>query len=177
MTNEKRALGVIAIVCAGTSLGCEKTQAEREQEAMEEQQERRAEVREERAEVREETEEARYDAPKTEANVNPAASDVAAAKGLEAATVKQIADARCAREQKCGNIGTDEDYASAEACRQKITADWAEEVNAYECSGGVVQKELDECLEEIKNEDCASPFDTLGRVVACRSSDICRAVD
>jgi hypothetical protein len=97
--------------------------------------------------------------------------------GLTADTLNEIAGARCAREQTCGNIGTDEEYASLEACRAAITKEWAEEVNKYECPGGVVQKELNECLESIKREDCASPFDTLGRVVACRSGDICKAME
>jgi hypothetical protein len=109
--------------------------------------------------------------------IEPSTNEATAKKGLEAATLKKISNARCAREQKCGNIGADEDYASLEACEQKITADWADEINAYDCSGGIVEKELDECLQEIENEDCTSPFDTLGRVVACRSSDICKSLD
>jgi hypothetical protein len=39
-----------------------------------------------------------------------------------------------------------------------------------------VEKELDECLEEIRNEDCGNPFDTLGRLAACRENDICKAM-
>ncbi|WP_438031284.1 DUF6184 family natural product biosynthesis lipoprotein [Sorangium sp. So ce233] len=44
-----------------------------------------------------------------------------------------------------------------------------------ECPGGIDSNELNECLQEIGNDDCNNPLDTLGRIVACRSSDLCRA--
>jgi hypothetical protein len=91
--------------------------------------------------------------------------------------VEIITNARCAREARCENVGAGRDYASAEACEADIREDWADELNAFECPGGVVEKELDECVEEITNEDCNSPFDTLGRIAACRSSDICLATE
>ena len=86
-----------------------------------------------------------------------------------------IAQARCEREQRCGNVGPDKTYASQSACVERVRADWAEDLNARECPEGIVQDELAECLEEIRNEDCSSPFDTLGRITACRASDICNA--
>lgn len=96
----------------------------------------------------------------------------------EAAAVSQnavdaITSARCEREARCKNIGTDEDYPSMAACKSQIQSEWKDELNGMECGAGVVQKELDECLEEIRNENCANPFDTLGRLGACRSNDIC----
>lgn len=42
--------------------------------------------------------------------------------------------------------------------------------------GGIVLKEFDECLEEVRNEDCDAPFNTLGRIAACRESDICKSL-
>lgn len=87
--------------------------------------------------------------------------------------VNGIAQARCQREQRCGNIGTDEDYKSLDDCLTKIATEWRDDLNLYECPGGVDQKELAECVEEIQNEDCNNPFDSLGRIVACRSSDLC----
>jgi hypothetical protein len=87
--------------------------------------------------------------------------------------VRSIANARCDREQRCGNIGVDQDYASVEACEEKIKADWNDELNKYECPNGIVQAELDECLADIKQEDCGNPFDSLARVMSCNASDIC----
>jgi hypothetical protein len=93
----------------------------------------------------------------------------------QSAAVQAIARARCEREQRCGRIGADQNYTSTEACLTEIRQDWADELSAYECPGGVEQDELTECVQEIRTEDCAAPFDTLARVVACRSSDICQA--
>ena len=58
----------------------------------------------------------------------------------------------------------------------EVGTEWKDELNAIECPDGVVEKELNECLEEVRNEDCANPFDTLGRIVACRESDLCNAM-
>jgi hypothetical protein len=87
--------------------------------------------------------------------------------------VDEIANARCQREQGCGNVGKDRKYASGDACREKIAGEWVDDLNRFDCPGGYDKKELDECLEEIRNEDCKNPFDTLGRILACRASDIC----
>lgn len=86
---------------------------------------------------------------------------------------EKIAQARCQREQKCQNIGAEKDYKSMGACVSEVSKEWRDDLNKYECPGGVEEDELSECLEEVRNEDCANPFDTLGRVVACRASDIC----
>jgi hypothetical protein len=87
--------------------------------------------------------------------------------------IDAIANERCAREQRCGNVGADQKFGSRDECVTKTRTDWAEDLSAYECPGGIDQKELNECLAEIRNDDCNNPFDSLERVVACRSSDIC----
>ncbi len=87
--------------------------------------------------------------------------------------VRSIASARCEREQLCGNIGADQKFASQDACEQEIKADWNDDLNKYECPNGIVQAELDECLADIKKEECGNPFDSLARVMSCNASDIC----
>jgi hypothetical protein len=166
------AVNVLAGLSAGSLLACEKSPAERQEDLAQQQAELHEEQAELQEELREQTQEARY------ADAVPSVVPTrVVTTGLEATIVQQIAEARCAREQKCGNVGADEDYATAEVCLQQITKEWAEEVNAYDCPGGVLQKMLNQCLESIKSEDCASPFDTLGRVVACGSGEICVASD
>lgn len=86
-----------------------------------------------------------------------------------------MANARCTRETRCNNVGGSKRWASAEACRGDLVAKGRDELRASECPGGIVQKELKECLAEIQNEDCNNPLDTLGRLAACRSSDLCKA--
>ena len=46
-----------------------------------------------------------------------------------------------------------------------------------ECPRGVDSKELDECLESIKTESCNNPIDTISRLAACRTSDLCLKSD
>ncbi|WP_438040847.1 DUF6184 family natural product biosynthesis lipoprotein [Sorangium sp. So ce128] len=89
--------------------------------------------------------------------------------------VDSIVAARCDREARCNNIGADREYASQEACATRIRAEWRDDLNFAECPGGIDSKELTECLQEIRNDDCNNPFDTLDRIVACRSSDLCQA--
>lgn len=112
------------------------------------------------------------EAPRTRAE-EPAAAPAAAMKGKHSAAIDAIATAKCSREQRCGNVGAGKRYTSNTDCVADVREDWREDLDAYECSGGIVQKELAECVSEIQNEDCKNPFDTLGRVMACRASDIC----
>lgn len=88
--------------------------------------------------------------------------------------VHAIAKARCEREEHCDNIGTDKSYTSLAACEDKIRADWAGDLNKYECPRGIVKSELDACLTGVRNEACGNPFDTLARVTACNANDICK---
>jgi hypothetical protein len=90
-----------------------------------------------------------------------------------ASATQAIAESRCAREQRCENVGADRKYSSMNDCRTRVQNDWKEDLNARECPGGVDQTELSECLSEIRNEDCNSPFDTLGRLAACTVAEIC----
>lgn len=84
-----------------------------------------------------------------------------------------IAEARCAREAKCDNIGSEKDYSSTEDCLARIKDEWRDDLNARECPGGVDEPELDECLTAIRDDECGNPFDTLSRVAECGAGQIC----
>jgi hypothetical protein len=86
---------------------------------------------------------------------------------------EQLAEARCQRENQCGNIGADKTYSSKQDCLARIQSDWKEDLNARACPGGINQHELNECLEQVRSEACANPFDTLARVTECTSRQIC----
>jgi hypothetical protein len=86
---------------------------------------------------------------------------------------EQISEARCEREQQCGNIGNDKTFSSARDCLARIQNDWKEELSARQCPAGVNQYELDECLKQVREEACANPFDTLARITECTSRQIC----
>lgn len=86
---------------------------------------------------------------------------------------EQIAQARCEREQQCGNVGKDQSFSSSQDCLARIRNDWKDELNARECPGGINERELEECLTQVRAEACSSPFDTLARISECTSAQIC----
>lgn len=87
--------------------------------------------------------------------------------------VESIAEARCARESRCENIGADKRYSSMEDCVLRVREDWRDDLDARSCPSGVNETQLNECLGAIRQEECSSPFDTLERVAACTASQIC----
>jgi hypothetical protein len=86
---------------------------------------------------------------------------------------EQIAQARCEREQQCGNIGRDKTFSSSQDCFLRIENDWKDELSARQCPGGINQKELNECMAQVRAEACSNPFDTLARITECTSGQIC----
>ena len=91
---------------------------------------------------------------------------------LRSAT-ESIAESRCAREARCENIGTDKKFSSTDDCIIRVRAEWKNDLDARECPSGVNEMRLNECLNEVREEDCSSPFDTLERVAACTAGQIC----
>jgi hypothetical protein len=90
-----------------------------------------------------------------------------------ASATDSIAEARCARESRCDNIGADKKFSSMEDCITRIREDWREELGARECPGGINETQLNECLAAVRAEECSNPFDTLERVAACTAGQIC----
>lgn len=104
----------------------------------------------------------------------PAESAMAAPAASEGASATEsIAEARCARESRCDNIGADKKFSSMEDCIARVREDWREELSARECPGGINETQLNECLGAVREEECSNPFDTLERVTACTAGQIC----
>lgn len=106
--------------------------------------------------------------------LHPVGEEVAAANER---TVRRIAEARCSREQTCGHVGAGQRFPDEEECERRVEAHERADLNAASCPGGIVQKELDECLAAIYAQECGDLFDRAARVVACRSSDMCKAIN
>ena len=104
--------------------------------------------------------------PAESAMAEPAVSEGASA-------TDSIAEARCARESRCDNVGADKAFSSMEDCITRIREDWREELSTRECPGGINETQLNECLAAVRAEECSSPFDTLERVAACTAGQIC----
>jgi hypothetical protein len=110
-------------------------------------------------------------------NSRPPESASAAAEVRETengSAVESIAEARCARESRCDNIGGDKKYSSMEDCVARIREDWKDDLDARACPSGVNDTQLNQCLSEVRSEECGSPFDTLERVAACTAGQICK---
>lgn len=107
-------------------------------------------------------------------NTRPAESAMAEETASESSSaVDSISEARCARESRCDNVGADKKYSSMEDCVARIREDWRDDLDARACPNGVNQPQLNECLSQVRAEECSSPFDTLERVSACTAGQIC----
>jgi hypothetical protein len=89
------------------------------------------------------------------------------------AATDSIAEARCAREDRCTNIGNGKKYSSTQDCLTRVRDDWKDDLNARECPHGVNQTELDQCIDQVRNEECSNPLDTLSRMTQCTAGQIC----
>jgi hypothetical protein len=89
------------------------------------------------------------------------------------AAIDRLVASRCAREITCSNIGADRPFTSGEVCVEQVRKKLTEDLHTSECPAGIDGKELDECLDAIRNESCSSPIDTIARLAACRTSDLC----
>jgi hypothetical protein len=104
---------------------------------------------------------------------HPGTTTVTGASVANTTAIDRLVAARCEREAACKNIGPDKKHASMPACNQKLRVDMKDELNPKECPHGIDHKELNKCIEAIGKEDCNSPIDTISRIAACRTSDLC----
>jgi len=91
--------------------------------------------------------------------------------------IERIVAARCARETACNNIGSDKHFTNHDVCARELRSKIGEDLKGTECPRGIDTKELDECMESIRTESCNNPIDTISRLAACRTSDMCLKVD
>lgn len=90
-----------------------------------------------------------------------------------ASAVESIAEASCARESRCDNVGPRLEYSSTEDCLRRMGERWTRELDARACPREIDDAGLNECLNEIRADDCGNPFDTLERVAACTPAQMC----
>ena len=90
-----------------------------------------------------------------------------------ALAVERVVAARCARETACNNIGSDKHFTDYDVCSRQLRMQIGKDLDPGACPSGIDAKELDECLESIRTESCNNPIDTISRLAACRTSDMC----
>lgn len=84
-----------------------------------------------------------------------------------------IAEARCAREVACNNVGIDRRYVSLEDCLTRVWTSWQGDLVESECESGVDEAQLDTCLAEIRVLECNVQLESLERLPACATSQLC----
>lgn len=87
--------------------------------------------------------------------------------------VNRLTARRCEREMDCNNIGAGKKYDDHAACEREVAHDLESELRPASCTYGVRGDRLDECLQELRNEKCGNPLDTVSRLATCRTGRIC----
>lgn len=94
-------------------------------------------------------------------------------RATPASAVTILATERCDREMRCKNIGAKEKYKTRAECIAELERDKRDDINSDVCRGGVRQKELNDCLQAIRDESCGNPLDAITRLAACRTGNLC----
>src|SRR5688572_8994951 len=76
-------------------------------------------------------------------NQRPPESAMAEASTTEGGSaIESIAEARCARDSRCDNIGPEKRFSSMEDCVARVREDWRDELDARSCPQGIVDEQL-----------------------------------
>jgi hypothetical protein len=94
-------------------------------------------------------------------------------RATPASAVASIAGARCDREVRCGHVSARDKWRTRAACVAEMKRDRRDDLNSDVCPGGIREKELNDCLVSIRDEDCGNPLDSIARLNACRSGNLC----
>jgi hypothetical protein len=107
------------------------------------------------------------------ANTPVAAVNDATHTGSVHSALSRIVSARCDREERCNNVGTGKDYDTRTACTSKIEGKTESDLNTKDCDKGIDQTKLDACISKIHEEECGNPIDSISRIAACRTGEVC----
>jgi hypothetical protein len=102
------------------------------------------------------------------------ASEGGAPAARPAEAIDAIVKARCAREQRCGEVGHGKEWMSAGACAAQLRIDLNVDLNTYNCPRGVAASRLNECVADARDEACGNPIDAMARIMSCRVGHICQ---
>jgi hypothetical protein len=93
---------------------------------------------------------------------------------IDAFTVDRLASARCDREQSCDNVGEGKKYVSRHVCMEQLRGHIDNDLNAYQCPGGIDETAVTHCVSAIGAEECgAHPVEALTRIDKCRAGAMC----
>ena len=87
--------------------------------------------------------------------------------------VARLTAGRCQRELDCNTIGMGKKFDDLGACEREVGHDLKSELRPANCPYGVRGDRLEQCLQELRNEKCGNPLDTVSRLTTCRTGRIC----
>jgi hypothetical protein len=96
-----------------------------------------------------------------------------AVRATPASALTSLSTERCDREVRCKNVGAKEKYRTRTDCIAEMERDKRDDLNSDVCPAGIRQKELNDCLQAIHEEECGNPLDSLTRLNACRAGKLC----
>jgi len=94
-------------------------------------------------------------------------------RATPSSALTSLAKERCEREARCKNIGAKEKYRTRAACVTEMERDKRDDLNSDVCPTGIREKELNDCLRAVREEDCGNLLDSLTRLNACRAGNLC----
>jgi hypothetical protein len=86
--------------------------------------------------------------------------------------VNELTSQRCQRAVDCKQVGTGKKYEDLGACERQLDHDLRTPLRPATCTYGVREEKLEECLEEIRTQQCSSPRATLDTKM-CRAGRLC----
>jgi hypothetical protein len=87
--------------------------------------------------------------------------------------IDRIVASRCTREMTCTNVGPDKHFTTSDSCVFEVRKRTTDDLKLSQCPDGISGSGLDRCLDAIRGESCSNPLETVGRLIACRTSDMC----
>lgn len=85
------------------------------------------------------------------------------------------AQRHCKFEQRCGNIGSGQDYATEAECLTAKRADWLDIWPTSRCDGRINGETLNVCYQAIENTQCNNLVDFFATASKCEANDVCTA--
>ena len=87
--------------------------------------------------------------------------------------VRRLTDAHCDHAKVCNKLGENKSFPDEGACKREVHHDMQADLRVGECPGGIRERRLAQCLQEIQNEKCGNPLDKISRIATCRSGALC----
>ena len=92
---------------------------------------------------------------------------------VDATTVDQLAEERCALETTCQRVGLGKPYSTRDECLTQMHANIGSDLTAYDCASGFDRSQVQQCMAAIQRFDCGHVFTTIETLAACRANVLC----